>query len=71
MSRTRRSVSYTSTRSTWPKARLNSSALRAIPRQMHEGQYFKNKAAGIGRLVWQWLLRDGWRCNGKKLARGE
>ncbi|XP_071646335.1 uncharacterized protein [Temnothorax longispinosus] len=38
---------------------------------MHEGQkYFKNKAVGIGRLVWQWTLRVGWRCNGKKFARG-
>ncbi|XP_018306034.1 zinc finger and BTB domain-containing protein 6 isoform X2 [Mycetomoellerius zeteki] len=37
---------------------------------MHEGQkYFKNKAVGIGRLVWQWTLRVGWRCNGKKFAR--
>ncbi|XP_063980308.1 uncharacterized protein LOC135164142 isoform X2 [Diachasmimorpha longicaudata] len=40
-------------------------------RQMHEGQkYFKNKAVGIGRLVWQWTLRVGWRCNGKKFAKG-
>lgn len=56
-----------------PEPRLNPSALRAIPpRQMHEGQkYFKNKAVGIGRLVWQWTLRVGWRCNGKKFARGE
>ncbi|XP_063980317.1 B-cell CLL/lymphoma 6 member B protein isoform X4 [Diachasmimorpha longicaudata] len=39
-------------------------------RQMHEGQkYFKNKAVGIGRLVWQWTLRVGWRCNGKKFAK--
>ncbi|XP_066590052.1 protein abrupt isoform X6 [Prorops nasuta] len=38
---------------------------------MHEGQkYFKNKAVGIGRLVWQWTLRVGWRCNGKKFAKG-
>ncbi|KAL6255099.1 hypothetical protein P5V15_013431 [Pogonomyrmex californicus] len=38
---------------------------------MHEGQkYFKNKAVGIGRSVWQWTLRVGWRCNGKKFARG-
>lgn len=45
---------------------------RHSPRQMHEGQkYFKNKAVGIGRLVWQWTLRVGWRCNGKKFARGE
>ncbi|XP_011303130.1 broad-complex core protein isoforms 1/2/3/4/5 isoform X7 [Fopius arisanus] len=37
---------------------------------MHEGQkYFKNKAVGIGRLVWQWTLRVGWRCNGKKFAK--
>ncbi|XP_039306949.1 zinc finger protein 131 isoform X7 [Solenopsis invicta] len=37
---------------------------------MHEGQkYFKNKAVGIGRLVWQWTLRVGWRCNGKKFTR--
>lgn len=45
---------------------------RHSPRQMHEGQkYFKNKAVGIGRLVWQWTLRVGWRCNGKKFAKGE
>ncbi|XP_012283200.1 sex determination protein fruitless isoform X5 [Orussus abietinus] len=38
---------------------------------MHEGQkYFKNKAVGIGRSVWQWTLRVGWRCNGKKFAKG-
>ncbi|KAI4497672.1 hypothetical protein M0802_007212 [Mischocyttarus mexicanus] len=37
---------------------------------MHEGQkYFKNKAVGIGRLVWQWTLRVEWRCNGKKFAK--
>ncbi|XP_046735038.1 protein jim lovell isoform X2 [Diprion similis] len=38
---------------------------------MHEGQkYFKNKAVGISRLIWQWMLRVGWRCNGKKFAKG-
>ncbi|XP_046624295.1 zinc finger and BTB domain-containing protein 7B isoform X9 [Neodiprion virginianus] len=37
---------------------------------MHEGQkYFKNKAVGISRLIWQWMLRVGWRCNGKKFAK--
>lgn len=45
---------------------------RWLVRQMHEGQkYFKNKAVGISRLIWQWMLRVGWRCNGKKFAKGE
>ncbi|XP_048512490.1 sex determination protein fruitless isoform X6 [Athalia rosae] len=44
---------------------------RSLVRQMHEGQkYFKNKAVSISRLIWQWMLRVGWRCNGKKFAKG-
>lgn len=60
---------------TLSRKRQGKSAYRGAARQMREGQkYFKNKAA-IGQralLHSQWTLRDGRRCNGKRLlAQGE